>query len=44
MTSGNNEAFLNCAAYPGISKKLCNAGTGWDGPTGIGIPHGLGAF
>jgi subtilase family serine protease len=44
VTSGNNEAFLNCATYPGISKKLCNAGAGWDGPTGIGIPHGLGAF
>jgi subtilase family serine protease len=44
VTSGNNEAFLNCAAYPGVSKKLCNAGPGWDGPTGIGIPNGLGAF
>jgi subtilase family serine protease len=44
VTSGNNEAGLDCAAYPGISKKLCNAGAGWDGPTGIGIPHGLGAF
>ena len=44
VTSGNNEAFLNCAAYPGVSEKLCNAGPGWDGPTGIGIPNGLGAF
>ena len=44
VTSGNNEAFANCAAYPGVSKKLCNAGPGWDGPTGIGIPNGLGAF
>jgi subtilase family serine protease len=44
ITSGNNEAILTCSQYPGISKKLCNAGTGWDGPTGIGIPHGLGAF
>ena len=23
---------------------LCNAGTGWDGPTGLGTPKGLGAF
>ena len=44
VTSGNNEALLTCAAYPDISKKICNAGTGWDGPTGIGIPNGLGAF
>ena len=44
ITSGNNEALLNCSAYPGISSKLCNAGKGWDGPTGLGMPHGLGAF
>jgi subtilase family serine protease len=23
---------------------LCTAGQGWDGPTGLGTPHGLGAF
>ncbi|HET9170984.1 MAG TPA: S8 family serine peptidase [Actinospica sp.] len=44
ITSGTNEALLTCASYPGISKKLCDAGTGWDGPTGIGVPDGLGAF
>jgi len=44
ITSGNNEALLDCSAYPGISSKLCNAGKGWDGPTGLGIPHGLAAF
>jgi hypothetical protein len=44
ITSGNNEAILDCSAYPGVSKKLCNAGAGWDGPTGLGIPHGIGAF
>jgi subtilase family serine protease len=44
VTSGNNEDGLTCAAYPGISRKLCNAGRGWDGPTGVGVPHGLGAF
>jgi subtilase family serine protease len=24
--------------------KWCTAGTGWDGPTGLGTPHGTGAF
>jgi subtilase family serine protease len=24
--------------------RLCNAGTGWDGPTGLGTPNGTGAF
>jgi subtilase family serine protease len=23
---------------------LCTAGQGWDGPTGLGTPHGIGAF
>lgn len=23
---------------------LCHAGVGWDGPTGLGTPHGIGAF
>jgi subtilase family serine protease len=23
---------------------LCNAGTGWDGPTGVGTPNGIGSF
>ena len=23
---------------------LCTAGTGWDGPTGLGTPNGVGAF
>jgi len=23
---------------------LCKAGTGWDGPTGLGTPNGTGAF
>lgn len=44
ITSGSNEDLYECASYPGVSAKLCNAGKGWDGPTGIGIPHGLGAF
>ena len=24
--------------------QLCQSGTGWDGPTGLGSPNGLGAF
>ncbi|QFZ72306.1 S8 family serine peptidase [Streptomyces fagopyri] len=44
VTAGNNEAYHQCASYPGISTALCNAGPGWDGPTGLGVPHGLGAF
>src|SRR5450631_149519 len=36
VTSGNNGT---CS--PGV---LCTAGTGWDGPTGLGAPHGSAAF
>jgi hypothetical protein len=24
--------------------QLCQSGTGWDGPTGLGTPNGLAAF
>ena len=44
ITSGSNEELYSCAAYAGVSAALCNAGKGWDGPTGLGLPHGLGAF
>nr|WP_237554687.1 S8 family serine peptidase [Streptomyces sp. SID4948] len=44
ITSGNNESYHQCASYPGVSASLCTAGPGWDGPTGLGVPHGLGAF
>ena len=48
ITSGNNDfsgqGALTCAQFPGVSEKLCDGGKGWNGPTGIGIPHGLGAF
>jgi hypothetical protein len=43
VTSGNNEQNTTCASF-GISPKICNAGVGYDGPTGLGSPHGLGAF
>ena len=36
VTSGSNGS---CTA-----KALCNAGPGWDGPTGLGTPNGVGAF
>jgi len=35
VTSGSNG---NCGNI------LCNAGPGWDGPTGLGTPNGTGAF
>jgi subtilase family serine protease len=48
ITSGNNDfsgqGALTCAQFPGVSEKLCDGGKGWNGPTGIGVPHGLGAF
>jgi subtilase family serine protease len=36
VTSGNNGS---CSVAV-----ICNAGTGWDGPTGLGTPNGTGAF
>jgi subtilase family serine protease len=36
VTSGSNGT---CTTY-----QWCNAGTGWDGPTGLGTPDGVGAF
>jgi subtilase family serine protease len=35
VTSGNNGS---------CGKPLCTAGTGWDGPTGLGTPNGIAAF
>jgi subtilase family serine protease len=43
VTSGNNEQQNSCANFA-ISQKICSAGVGYDGPTGLGTPHGLGAF
>jgi subtilase family serine protease len=37
VTSGRNG---RCNRTP----VLCTAGTGWDGPTGLGTPNGVGAF
>ncbi|MGN6723360.1 MAG: S53 family peptidase [Marmoricola sp.] len=36
VTSGSNGTCTQ--------KVLCNAGPGWDGPTGLGTPNGTGAF
>jgi subtilase family serine protease len=48
ITSGNNDfsgqGAMTCAQFPGVSEKLCDGGKGWNGPTGLGVPHGLGAF
>jgi hypothetical protein len=43
VVSGNNNPYgLPCpSAY---SAYLCNAVTGYDGPTGLGTPHGVNAF
>ena len=37
ITSGSNAT--TCSVH-----QWCNAGTGWDGPTGLGTPNGTGAF
>ena len=36
VTSGSNGTCT--------TSQLCTAGTGWDGPTGLGTPNGTGAF
>ena len=38
IKSGTNGRCVRTAAY------LCTAGTGYDGPTGLGTPKGTGAF
>jgi subtilase family serine protease len=44
VVSGSNQESQRCSSFQGVSAKVCTAGTGWDGPTGLGTPHGLGAF
>jgi hypothetical protein len=41
VTAGGNDEGNGgtCPTYA-----LCNAGPGWDGPTGVGTPRGLTAF
>ena len=38
IRSGSNGSCATAAAY------LCTAGAGYDGPTGLGTPHGVAAF
>lgn len=40
VTTGNNGGGYN----GDCGTPLCDAGSGWDGPTGLGTPNGLGAF
>ncbi|WP_329252072.1 hypothetical protein OG417_08260 [Actinoallomurus sp. NBC_01490] len=43
VTSGSNmqNGAEGCKDAPAV---LCVSGPGWDGPTGVGVPNGLGAF
>jgi subtilase family serine protease len=38
ITSGSN------GSCPAATPQWCTAGSGWDGPTGLGTPNGTGAF
>jgi subtilase family serine protease len=42
ITTGSNGT--TCGSDGMSTKKMCNAGKGWDGPTGLGSPKGLAAF
>jgi Subtilase family len=44
ITSGSNQESVRCSSFPTISAKMCTAGVGYDGPTGLGTPNGIGAF
>jgi subtilase family serine protease len=41
-TSGLND--ITSGSNGGCGAPLCDAGPGWDGPTGLGTPNGTGAF
>ncbi|MFI5612175.1 hypothetical protein [Amycolatopsis sp. NPDC051903] len=42
--SGGSNAQHGAADCAQFKPVLCTAGPGWDGPTGLGVPVGLGAF
>jgi hypothetical protein len=44
ITAGTNEFEGLTYMCPKVIRYLCFAGRGYDGPTGWGTPHGLGAF
>jgi hypothetical protein len=41
-TSSLNDVTTGSNGHCGAP--LCKAGAGWDGPTGLGTPSGIGAF
>jgi subtilase family serine protease len=41
VVGGSNSPDGTCSPYPAA---VCNGVAGWDGPTGVGVPNGLGAF
>jgi hypothetical protein len=43
VTVGQNAPAGTCQSVS-APVRLCQAGPGWDGPTGVGAPRGLGAF
>ena len=44
VTSGNNYESWITYSPPVCAILLCEAGIGWDGPTGLGTPNGITAF
>jgi subtilase family serine protease len=45
VTSGSNGTCVRRHGWRTTgSPQLCTAGAGWDGPTGLGTPNGIGAF
>jgi subtilase family serine protease len=44
ITSGNNDWFSGSKGAACGFDSLCVAGPGYDAPTGLGTPHGIGAF
>ena len=42
VTTGSNGS--SCGSDGQSTTKMCHAGTGWDGPTGLGTPKGLSLF
>jgi subtilase family serine protease len=41
VVGGSNSQDGTCSPY---AAAVCNGVPGWDGPTGVGVPNGLGAF
>ena len=43
---GHRDSLFDVTQFPNATcpNALCSAGTGWDGPTGVGAPRGTGGF